>query len=725
MAPFKTQIEQSTGLLGKFKSGSDLVKDGLGMLKGAGETGSLGFKAVAGGIALTGIGLFVIAISAVVAYFTQTAEGGKTLAQVMGGLGAVVQVVTDVVTGLGKGLVSAATSPKEAFKDFLQFLEDQILNRLKAFGVIVDAIRNKDFKQLANGVIQLNTGITDGIDKINRFTRGVKNAATAGADLVAEQKALIIARRELEIQDVKDESRVAVLLRLSKERGKTAADQLSALKEAGRIEAELTENRINLQQREAAAIREEIRLKGAGKAAELKADLGAKEKEIAQTLASQNETNARILVRESVFNEKRRADAKAAGLQARQDEVRDRQARLETALLAVTKGSAAELAVKKKLVEASRDMELVAEKVTADQKRLIRAKAQVEIKALQDEFNLKAVEAAKKAAEQEAKVIAARATESNREYAEAEKNLQDFLDKKRAVVERDYAEGKIGENQYQKQLNAIEKAGNAAALVNAREYAKESGAILKKQGADEIKEVNRVLAQKKLVANTETEIRRASFEAAAIASDAVIEAFGKESAAGQAALLIKKTLALAEIAINLQKQLSANHTAGAKISESAAPYTVPLGIAYEIAEDALAIAGALASATKIAGFATGGYVSGPGTGTSDSIVARLSNGESVMNANTTAAFAPLLSHLNVLGGGVAFATGGLVPGSPARTTPVADGGFVARQVGGQAPLIDYAALAQAMTAVNLQVGVKAIAKETARYNAPRSLSTLG
>lgn len=54
------------------------------------------------------------------------------------------------------------------------------------------------------------------------------------------------------------------------------------------------------------------------------------------------------------------------------------------------------------------------------------------------------------------------------------------------------------------------------------------------------------------------------------------------------------------------------------------------------------------------GYATGGIVSGPGTGTSDSIQARLSNGESVMNAQSTAMFAPLLSMMNQMGGGASF-----------------------------------------------------------------------
>jgi hypothetical protein len=53
-------------------------------------------------------------------------------------------------------------------------------------------------------------------------------------------------------------------------------------------------------------------------------------------------------------------------------------------------------------------------------------------------------------------------------------------------------------------------------------------------------------------------------------------------------------------------------------------------------------------------FAFGGLVSGPGSGTSDSIDAKLSNGESVLNANSTAMFSPLLSALNQAGGGVGF-----------------------------------------------------------------------
>jgi hypothetical protein len=68
-------------------------------------------------------------------------------------------------------------------------------------------------------------------------------------------------------------------------------------------------------------------------------------------------------------------------------------------------------------------------------------------------------------------------------------------------------------------------------------------------------------------------------------------------------------------------------------------------------------------------YATGGLISGPGSGTSDSILARLSAGEYVVNAAATKNNLPLLQQLN--GGGLpAFAPGGPVPRKPPPVVPV-------------------------------------------------------
>lgn len=76
------------------------------------------------------------------------------------------------------------------------------------------------------------------------------------------------------------------------------------------------------------------------------------------------------------------------------------------------------------------------------------------------------------------------------------------------------------------------------------------------------------------------------------------------------------------------------------------------GVASAAAKLALIKAAFAAAKAAIKGFSTGGYVQGSGTGTSDSIPARLSNGESVMTAKATSMFSPILSAFNQLGGGV-------------------------------------------------------------------------
>jgi tape measure domain-containing protein len=57
-------------------------------------------------------------------------------------------------------------------------------------------------------------------------------------------------------------------------------------------------------------------------------------------------------------------------------------------------------------------------------------------------------------------------------------------------------------------------------------------------------------------------------------------------------------------------------------------------------------AGSISDYDVVKGFATGGYISGAGTGTSDSIPAMLSNGEYVINAKATKKFGPILSAIN-------------------------------------------------------------------------------
>lgn len=168
--------------------------------------------------------------------------------------------------------------------------------------------------------------------------------------------------------------------------------------------------------------------------------------------------------------------------------------------------------------------------------------------------------------------------------------------------------------------------------------------------------------------------------------------FGKETALGKAAFLAQKAFAVARIIIDTQAALAANRLAEQVLNAqlSAVPFAGPfLVAANSIKQQAertrITISGAISAgvvlASAVAGFkegvigfqsdGLGSMVKGKGSATSDSINARLSNGESVINARSTALYAPLLSAINEAGGGRP-----LQPGFAMATGGIAQGGFV-------------------------------------------------
>lgn len=81
-----------------------------------------------------------------------------------------------------------------------------------------------------------------------------------------------------------------------------------------------------------------------------------------------------------------------------------------------------------------------------------------------------------------------------------------------------------------------------------------------------------------------------------------------------------------------------------------------IATAASVAAIVAAMASALSStkSTEVPKYASGGLVSGPGTGTSDSIPAMLSNGEAVMTAAAVSDWGAVLSAMNVASGGNAI-----------------------------------------------------------------------
>ena len=125
----------------------------------------------------------------------------------------------------------------------------------------------------------------------------------------------------------------------------------------------------------------------------------------------------------------------------------------------------------------------------------------------------------------------------------------------------------------------------------------------------------------------------------------VAEAFGEQS---KGLAKMAKVIALGEIAVNTGVAIAA----GIKQAQNAGPFPANIiAIATTVTQVMAGIASAIKT-VKSAKFAKGGLVTGPGSDTSDSIPAHLSNGESVLTASATRMFAPALSAFNQIGGGV-------------------------------------------------------------------------
>jgi hypothetical protein len=149
--------------------------------------------------------------------------------------------------------------------------------------------------------------------------------------------------------------------------------------------------------------------------------------------------------------------------------------------------------------------------------------------------------------------------------------------------------------------------------------------------------------------------RRTYQEQANIVSSGLGSILRLQQAWGDDSSGVYKTLLATQKAATLYSVLLSSYDAIGKAWASAPfPANLPAVATATVETGAL---GALVEAATPA-FATGGYVHGPGTGTSDGIQARLSMGEFVMPARETSRYAP---ELNAMRAGTFDGGGGSVP----------------------------------------------------------------
>lgn len=221
--------------------------------------------------------------------------------------------------------------------------------------------------------------------------------------------------------------------------------------------------------------------------------------------------------------------------------------------------------------------------------------------------------------------------EINKEFEEAEKKRRDT----------DIMNGGIGEEDDAAKLERY-KAFLQSKLDAYKDYAAVQKQLQKDLSDAEVKEQEE--ANKKKAALQEEQLKMMA-DMIQTMGDGLSEFFESEDKSLHAFLksMLTSILDAIEIAVNAYfAQILAKEIASKSWG----------GVASAAALMALVKAAFAGAKALVKGFSTGGYVQGAGTGTSDSIPARLSNGESVMTAKATSMFSPILSAFNQLGGGV-------------------------------------------------------------------------
>lgn len=296
-----------------------------------------------------------------------------------------------------------------------------------------------------------------------------------------------------------------------------------------------------------------------------------------------------------------------------QKEIENRQKLIEAQLASVEEGSRQEYDLKMKQLQTQREAELTDKELTEQMKAAIEDKYRKQQQDLTDQFN---AEVRQKQQDEMRMRMENELLELQNSGASELELLAEQAEQKKAIYDS------ILRDNYETDLEY-----NNAKLEAQQDY---------NDAKQELSEKEVEIEQKKQSAMAQI----------TSALGGLLELAGENN---RTAAIAAKTLAIAEVAI-AQGVAIANAVKTA--TKSSATWIDMLAAIATVIASVTAVMSTATKSIKSAKFASGGLVTGPGTGTSDSISARLSNGESVMTARATEMFAPILSSFNMMGGGV-------------------------------------------------------------------------
>lgn len=512
--------------------------------------------------------------------------------------------------------------------------------------------------------------------------------------MAKEQAAIDRDTRNLQVQNAKNALQIATLkAKADDELNVSAKERMEAIREANRLEEEASKKNYELAKRRYELMVQQNAM--AENTKETNDAIAQAEVEMYNALTEYQDKRGELLGREvSLANEiksaeKEKSDAAIAAKQKELEAVRA----AEDAMLALVKDKREqarkeiELTYSRQIedlrarLKTETDLTVKARQAINDQIKALEQQKAAELQKLSEEELQKEIdnrtklislqlEAVKEGSEQEyqlrmQQLLAQRDAElADKELTEQMKlAIVDKYDKQMddLILQR---EQEISEKQQEavrlrmeNEIMQLQQSG-ASELEILQEQASQKlellNSIQQQEGESEQEFLNRKLQAnqeyidaKKAIADKEVEIEQVKFQAIETITSGLSSAFETLGENNKTFAILSKTLALAEIAINTGKALAAGIAQAQSVPLPANLAAIATTVATILSNIAVAT-----KTVKSAKFATGGLVTGPGTGTSDSIPAQLSNGESVMTARATSMFAPLLSSFNQMGGGV-------------------------------------------------------------------------
>lgn len=604
---------------------------------------------------------------------------------------AILTAISVVIMAVAKGIKSSEENTSRW---------NAVLAPLK---MVLDAV-GKVLQIVASGILsvvesggKMMEWITKQLEKLpvlGKYVAEVNKEYERYITMAKEQAAIDRDTRNLQVQNAKNALQIATLkAKADDELNVSAKERMEAIREANRLEEEASKKNYELAKRRYELMVQQNAM--AENTKETNDAIAQAEVEMYNALTEYQDKRGELLGREvSLANEiksaeKEKSDAAIASKQKEVEAVRA----AEDAMLALVKDKREQ--VRKEIefiysrqiedlrarLNTETDLTVKARQAINDQIKALEQKKAAELQKLSEEELQKEIdnrsklislqlEAVKKGSEQEYQLRMQQLL-VQRDAELADKELTEQM--KLAIVDKYDRQIDDLVAQHEKEISEKQQEAVRVRMENEIMQLQQSGAseldILQEQAAQKLELLNSIQQQegeseqeflnrkllanqeyidaKKAIAEKEVEIEQAKYEAiSSIASglSSVFEALG-DSNKGFA--ILSKTLALAEIAINTGKAIAAGVAQAQSVPFPANIAAIATTVTTILANIATAI-----NTVKSAKFATGGLVTGPGTGTSDSIPAQLSNGESVMTARATSMFAPLLSSFNQMGGGV-------------------------------------------------------------------------